>query len=283
MLTNFAHGILLVAVAFVMTLGTGNQGWAKNAKAESFARPDQTMEYHFMLDEGDISENNLDKFLNDKIITPLKPICDIEPIAKPKNGIYVDSRDRVLDKNKIILRVREGLITTKARSLAPESLIDLEKCSAKKYEVDYFYNPEYSISSDIKFRKEDFDVSPSRWTIQDLLSFMRKECPALLEQLKPVLKDGAGIQIPGVAIMYGADVTLKHPLAKKAKGAGLAVWFFPPTNRALVELSFGGYVSDRGELDPLYTEIGKFLKDSGLLKAEQISKTEQYFRAYIGK
>ncbi|MHB8909149.1 MAG: hypothetical protein ACYDAA_09775 [Syntrophales bacterium] len=42
------------------------------------------------------------------------------------------------------------------------------------------------------------------------------------------MKEGAGIEIPGVAVMYGADVTLKHPKAGKAKGAGLAVWFFPP-------------------------------------------------------
>jgi hypothetical protein len=283
MLKHIGQGLLLIVAALVMTLGSGDHGWAKNAKAESFAKLDQTMEYHFMLDEGDLTEKGMTKFLAEKIIAPLKPICDIEPLAKPKNGIYVDSRDRVLDKNKIILRVREGLITTKARALAPEVLLDLEKCSAKKYEVDYFKQPEYSISSDIKFKKEEFDVSPSKWTIKDLLGFMGKQCPALLDQLRPVVKDGAGIEIPGVAIMYGADVTLKHPLAGKAKGAGLAVWFFPPTNRALVELSFGGYVRDRAELDPLYVEIGKFLKEAGLLKAEQVSKTEQYFRAYIGR
>jgi len=167
--------------------------------------------------------------------------------------------------------------------LAPEVLLDLEKCSAKKYEMDYFGQPEYSISSDIKFKKEEFDVSPSKWTIPDLLGFMGKQCPALADQLRPVVKNGAGIEIPGVAIMYGADLTLKHPMAKKAKGAGISVWFFPPTNKALVELSFGGYVRDRGELDQAYAEIGKFLKDAGMLKAEQVSKTEQYFNAYFNR
>jgi hypothetical protein len=283
MMKNIGKCILLLAVALVVTMGSGHPSWAQKAKAESFAAQDQTMEYHFMLDEGALAEKGMEKFLAEKIIAPLKPICDIQPLEKPKNGIYVDTRDRVLDRNKIILRVREGLITTKARALAPEVLLDLEKCSAKKYEVDYFQQPEYSISSDIKFKKEEFDVSPSKWTIPDLLGFMGKQCPALLEQLQPVVKDGAGIEIPGVAIMYGADVTLKHPLAGKAKGAGLAVWFFPPTNKALVELSFGGYVRDRAELDPLYAEIGKFLKEAGLLKAEQVSKTEQYFRTYIGR
>jgi hypothetical protein len=283
MMKNIGKCILPLAVALVVTLGFGHPGWAQKAKAESFAAQDQTMEYHFMLDEGDLTEKNMAKFLAEKIIAPLKPICDIQPLEKPKKGIYVDSRDRVLEKEKIILRVREGQITAKARALAPEVLLDLEKCSTKKYEMDYFQQPEYSISSDIKFKKEEFDVSPSRWTIPDLLGFMGKQCPALLEQLRPVVKDGAGIEIPGVAIMYGADVTLKHSLARKAKGAGLAVWFFPPTNRALVELTFGGYIRDRAELDPLYAEIGKFLKEAGLLKAEQVSKTEQYFRTYIGR
>lgn len=283
MLNHIGKGFLMIAVTLVMTLGYGHPGWAQKAKAESFARQDQTMEYHFMLEEGDLTEKNMAKFLDEKILKPLKPICDIESLSKPRNGIYVDSRDRVLDKNKIILRVREGLITTKARALAPEVLLDLDQCGAKKYEMDYFGQPEYSISSDIKFKKEEFDVSPSKWTIPDLLGFMGKRCPALLDQLRPVVKDGAGIEIPGVALMYSADVTLKHPSAAKAKGAGLAVWFFPPTNKALVELSFGGYVRDRAELDPLYAEIGKFLKETGLLKAEQVSKTEQYFRAYIGR
>jgi hypothetical protein len=154
MIKHIGKGFLLIALALVMTLGPGHPAWAKNAKAESFAQPDQTMEYHFMLSEGDLTEKDIAKFLAEKIIAPLKPICDIEPLSTPKNGIYVDSSDRILEKNKIILRVREGLITTKARALAPEVLLDMEKCSAKKYEMDYFGQSEYSISSDIKFKKE---------------------------------------------------------------------------------------------------------------------------------
>ncbi|MDI7258582.1 MAG: hypothetical protein QME90_01535 [Thermodesulfobacteriota bacterium] len=281
MMKHGEKGLLLFVAALVVAIGFTPQAWAQKATAESFAQKDQTIEYHFMLIEGDLTEKNMTKFLAEKIIAPLKPICDIEPLSKPRTGIYVDSRDRVLDKNKIILRVREGLITTKARALAPEVLLDLEKCSAKKYEMDYFDQPEYSISSDIRFKKEEFDVNPSKWTIPDLLGFMGKQCPALADQLRPVVKDGAGIEIPGVAIMYGADLTLKHPMAKKAKGAGISVWFFPPTNKAIVELAFGGYVRDRGELDQAYAEIGKFLKSGGLLKAEQVSKTEQYFNAYF--
>jgi hypothetical protein len=275
--------LLLFAAALVIATGFTPQAWAQKAKAESFAQQDQTMEYHFMLNATGLTEKNMTEFLGEKIMAPLKSICDIEPLSKPKKGIYVDSRDRSLDKNNIILRVREGAITTKARASAPEILLDLGKCSAKKYEMDYFGQPEYSISSDIKFKKEAFDVSPSKWTIPDLLGFMEKKCPSLADQLRPFVKDGAGIEIPGVAIMYGADIILKHPMAKKAKEAGLAVWFFPPTKKSLVELAFTGYVRDRGELEQAYVEIGRSLKAAGLLSAEQVSKTQQYFNAYFGQ
>lgn len=81
MLKHIGKGFLLIVAALVMTLGSGDRGWAKNAKAESFARLDQTMEYHFMLDEGDLTEKGMAKFLAEKIIPPLKPICDIAPLA----------------------------------------------------------------------------------------------------------------------------------------------------------------------------------------------------------
>jgi hypothetical protein len=90
------------------------------------------------------------------------------------------------------------------------------------------------------------------------------------------------IEIPGVATMYSADIKLNHPLATKLKEAGLAVWFFPPTDKTLVEFAFAGYNCDREDLDKLYAEIMESVKKAGLLNAEQISKTRQYFRAYWG-
>lgn len=72
---------MLIVAALAMTLGSGDRGWAQKAKAESFAMQDQAMEYHFMLDEGDLTEKGMAKFLAEKIIAPLKPICDIGPLA----------------------------------------------------------------------------------------------------------------------------------------------------------------------------------------------------------
>lgn len=283
MLTRIGKGSWLLAAAVVIALGIPPQALAQTAKAESFAQKDQTLEYHFMLDERSLTEKDLKKTLTEKILTPLLPIADVESLPKPNARFYVDSRDRLLEKQKLIVRVRDGKITVKARATAPEVLLDLEKCSEKVYEMDFFETPEYSISSDIKFTKGEFDASPGKWTVPSLLGFMEKQCPAMMAQLRPAVKDGAGIEIPGAANIYGSDVALKHPLAKKAKVAGLAVWFFPPTDKALVELAFTGYVREKASLDKLYADLGKFLKTAGLLKAEQVSKTEQYFQAYFGR
>lgn len=280
------HGgkvLLLFVAALVMTVGYGHPAGAQTARDSDFAKDNMKLEYHFMLNEGALTEKNMKEYLADKILAPLKPIADAGKISKPGKRFYVDSKDRLLEKKKLIIRVRDGKITAKARATAPTALLDLEKCSEKIYETDYFGKLEYSISSDIKFTKEEFDASPSKWTIPDLLGFMGKKCPALADQLRPVVKDGAGIEILGAATICDADVDLKHPLAKKVKDAGLAVWFFPPTNKALVELAFTGYVRDKATLDKLHADIEKFLKEAGLLKAEQISKTEQYFNAYLGR
>ena len=67
------HGgkvLLLFTAALVVAIGFSPQAWAQKATAKSFAQPDQTMEYHFMLSEGDLTEKNMTKFLAEKIIAP---------------------------------------------------------------------------------------------------------------------------------------------------------------------------------------------------------------------
>jgi hypothetical protein len=256
------------------------QAPVKNVR-DSFAQPEQTIEYHFMLNVPDLREKEMEKIVQSKVIDPLKSIADIGRLGKPRAGIYIDSRDYVLDKHFLIVRVRQGQITIKSRGAAPESLIDLADCGAKKYEMDYFAKPEYSISSDIKFKPEEFATTPPGFTVPGLWAFMEKKCPALFEQVRPYAKNAA-IEIPGVATMYGADIDIKSPSAPKLKEGSLAVWFFPATDKSLVEFAFTGYNRDRESLDKLYTESMETVRKAGLLKAEQISKTRQYFRAYFG-
>jgi hypothetical protein len=248
---------------------------------DNFARPDQTIEYHFMLQVPDLQEKELEKILQARVIEPLKSIAEIGRLGKPRPGIYVDSRDYTLDKAYLIVRVRQGQITIKSRAGAPESLIDLEDCGAKKYEMDYFAKPNYSISSDIQFKPEEFATTPPAFTVPKLWDFMEKKCPALFSQIRPHLKD-ATVEVPGVATMYSSEIKVKIPSAPKLKEGTLAAWFFPPTDKTLVEFAFTGYNRDRGDLDRLYDEIMTSVKKEGLLNAEQISKTRQYFKAYWG-
>lgn len=71
--------------------------------------------------------------------------------------MYVDTKDRVLGKKNLILRLKNKKITVKARGNSADSVKDLKKCSKKKYEIDYYGTAGYSISSDVKFAKKELD------------------------------------------------------------------------------------------------------------------------------
>jgi len=249
---------------------------------EKFAQPDQTVEYHFMIQVADLKEADLGKVYQTSIVDALKNVAEVGALGKPKPGIYVDSKEYGLEKSNLIVRVREGQITFKARASSPDVLLDLESCSSKKYEMDYFGTPDYSISSDLKFETSEFDIKPPALTTAKLWEFIEKKCPAVWKQIQAPIKSAGNIEIPGIATMYSADAKLKHPLAGKVPAAGVAVWFFPPTDKFLVELAFTGSVKERADVDKMYAEIQTALKSAGLLKADQSSKTQQYFTAYFG-
>jgi hypothetical protein len=152
--------------------------------------------------------------------------------------------------------------------------------------MDFFGTPDYSISSDIKFKEDEFDVAPTAWTPPKLWEFVAAKCPALSAQVAPVIAAAPGIEIPGVATMYSADATLTHPaaaeLAKDGLEAGVSVWFFPPKGKMLVELAFTGSVKHRATADAVHADILAKLGAAGLLAKDQSSKTLQYFSAYLG-
>jgi hypothetical protein len=254
--------------------------------AAVFARPEQTVEYHFMIAVPPIAEADLARLWKAEIVDRLAAVAEVGPPKKPKPGIYVDGRDRGLERQNLIVRVRQGLITLKARASSADVLLDLAPCSAKKYEMDWFGTPDYSISSDIKFKDEEFGVAPTAWTPAKLWDFVAAKCPAAAEQIAPAVKATPSIEIPGVAKMYSAEAKLTHPavaeLAKDGLEAGVSVWYFPPTNRMLVELAFTGSVKRRAEAETIWADALAKLKASGALAEDQSSKTRQYFDAYFG-
>ena len=255
---------------------------AFDALGERFAQPDQTIEYHFMIRVAALSEADLGSAYQAGVVEPLKAVADVGALGRCKAGIYVDSKGRGLQQHNVIVRVRDGRITIKARAASPSALLDLASCASRKYEMDYFGTPDYSISSEFGFGADELDIRPPALTPARLWDLIGRKCPGVWQQLRPVVRSSGTVEIPGVAHTYGAAATLKHPAAAKVKEAGVAVWFFPPTDRFLVELSFTGFVKDRADMDRMYAELGAALRSAGLLRAEQSSKTEQYFDAYFG-
>jgi len=256
--------------------------------AEKFSSPDQTIEYHFMLEIKNLNEKDISTAFQSAIVEPLKEIVSVGALGKFKPGIYIDSRSYGLEKQNLIVRVRTGQITIKARASSPDALLDLEKGTSKKYEMDYFGTPDYSISTDIKFPEAEFDIQPSAWTPAKLWDFIEKKSPAIMKQIQPAIQATPDIEIPGVAHMYSANIEIKHPLAQKLKEmdglveSGLAVWFFPPTDSYLVELAYTAKVKAQPVAEQLYYDLIEKLKSSGLYASNQISKTQQYFAAYFG-
>ena len=255
---------------------------ASRALAERFLQPDQTVEYHFMIRVAVLSEPDLEHSFQAAVIGPLKAVADVGMLGKCAPSVYVDSQGRGLKKHDLIVRVRAGHITIKARAASPGAMVDLARCTSRKYEIDQFSTPEYSISSEIGFAAGDSDITAPALTPAAVWDSVEERCPQVWQQLRPVVRNSGRLEIPGVAHMYSAEATLKHPAGARVKEASVAVWFFPPTDKFLVELAFTGYVRDRAEMDRMYGEVGASLRAAGLLCADQSSKTQQYFTAYFG-
>lgn len=254
---------------------------ANPALAQKFARADQTIEYHFMIEAPTLTESNREQVLS-TLTQALKPIVEIGSIQGPRDGAYIDSRSRVLDKSNLILRLRGGNITVKARSTNMSSVIDLEPCDSIKYEQDYFDAVGYSISSDVKFKSSEWLPDPTKATAAQTIAFIQSKCPALAKQLETFLAPLESVSAPGIAKMYSADAKLQHPLAVGLKETGFSAWMFPGTARSLVEVAWTGYVKDKVSLDRLYADVRRQLGAAGLLSRDQASKTEQYFAAFYG-
>jgi hypothetical protein len=272
-------GIGLWALAAVL-IGIGVAGAAQQATEEMFTR--DGLEYHFMLNDTlKIDEASFSQQAG-RLLEQLAPLFVIDPKPRKGTSIYVDTKDRKLKKENLILRVRDGQITLKARGPSAASVKDLAQCDDKKYEIDYFDIPEYSVSSEIKFKKEEFETRVPGMTPESLFAFIAKKCAPVAEALRVVAGD-PGVVFPGVNSQYDFKGKIKadHPLAKKLEKVDFSVWFFPPTQRVSIELAFTGAAKDKAELDALAQETMSFLKGKGLLNPVQGSKTEYYFTSYM--
>lgn len=255
---------------------------AKAIKLEkSFARPDQTLEYHFMLKAPAFTDETRNQVLAG-LMEALKPVGEVGKLKSPKTGAYLDSKDRALDKARLILRLRPGLVTVKARATSLNELIDLEPCKVIKYENDFLDEVGYSISSEYPFKAEEWLVDPTKASVKQTLEFLLEKCPALGKQLEGYLKPIESLTAPGTANMYSAEFKFAQALPMELKETGFAAWTFPGTKASLAEVAWTGYVKDKAALDQLYSETRAKLQKAGVLADDQSSKTEQYFNAYYG-
>lgn len=256
---------------------------ANPSLAQKFAKPDQTMEYHFMLKAPAFTEANMETALA-PLMEALKAFGTVGKLEKPKEGAYYDTRDRYLERAHILVRIRPGLFTIKSRATNMDEMVDLSLCQTAKYELDYFEEIGYSISAELRYAKDkEWLAKPiSATTMAQCMEYMKATCPALYQQLEVILKPLAKMTAPGVAKMWGAEFTPNHPLAPTLKESGISAWTFVGTNQTLVEVAWTGYEKNKAELDLFYRQTREKLDKAGLLAVDQSSKTEQYFQAYYG-
>ena len=247
------------------------------------------IEYHFVLNDITHIDEQYMPVMPDQVLEKLAPMFVVDPQGKMKNGMYVDTPDRKLQQKNLILRVKKGKLTVKARGKNPEDLIDLPKCerkkSSKEYELDYFGKPGYSISSSIKFSSEELDITNNKITPSRVAAFLKDACAPLYEHVAQVLDDPA-VVIPGTSNQYKFKVKLgqENPLsANEDFEVDLAIWYFPTTTRTVFELSFTGPASQRAELEKLQDKTFAFLRARGMLSADQRSKTQTFFDVYLPK
>jgi hypothetical protein len=265
---------------WVVLVWWGSAGAAQQATEEMFTR--DGLEYHFMLNDTlKIDERSFSEQAG-RLLDQLSPLFIVDPKPKRGSSLYVDTKDRKLKRENLILRIREGQITLKARGPSANSVQDIDQCDEKKYEIDFFDIPEYSISSDINFKKEELDIRLPGMTPEKLFAFVGKKCAAAAAALRNLAAD-PDVLFPGVNSQYDFKGKLKadHPLAKKLRKVDLSVWFFPPTGRISIELAYTGDAKDKAELDALQQETMRFLEGKGLLNPVQGSKTEYYFSTYM--
>ncbi len=243
-----------------------------SASEETFSE----IEYHFIL------KNMVE--VGDAVETLPQEVVDqlhiFEFGSKPKHYrvMYVDTKDRVLRRENMILRVRANVkkpkkskVTVKSRSNDAATLVDIPD---GEYEIDVSGTKNtYSASLDIKYSKEELDDNSLTTAI--LLDFIQQKNPDVLQYLAPI-QDNSEATIPGVVDRFQFEGHLKDRPAVEDIEFDFEMWIFD-TGQYLTELAFKGEMKDKATLDALYSEVQEFLTQQDILNPEQFSKTQFYF------
>lgn len=280
------QGLFAVATLISVSSAHAQETLSDTAKrlASRFSADQKTLEYHVMVNVPNTTGNDPQKAFS-ALRESLAPIVKLDKLSRPKAVAYLDSPDRSLGKDNLVLRIRPGQLTIKVRATSLNKLIDLKPCNTRgnKYERDYFEEPGYSISAEHRFKQDAWLPDPTKATVGDVMAFMGRHCTELGKQLSPYLKPIENLTAPGTAQMYDAHAALTDQPPVPLQGTDFSLWTFPGTTSMLAEISWKGDAKDKEALEKHYTRIRAQLSATGLLAQDQSPKTEQYFTAYFGK
>lgn len=201
-----------------------------------------------------------------------------------KQGFYIDTQDRYLKQNGMVLRVRfdiekskKSKITLKSRSNDINKLTFLG--NGTKGEIDSFFGKDqYSFSMDTPIPSKEYDLNSM--TSEDVLVFLKSNDADVYTLLKPLcdhMKKSPAIKTSVMRMAKFKGVVTQGP--HKGMKVELQVW--TRKNKAqpiLAEIGFDGKTSNRKNLNAQDVWLSAKLKSNNLLAEDAgASKTELTF------
>ncbi len=251
------------------------QGQDDMALADRF----EGMEYNLSFDTRGIPPGSGEAQIREYLRTKL-PFLTLWPETAIYKMFFVDSRDRILNKGSLLVRLRSNLsnprrsdIVLKSRNKSIDQVEEFDSSWFKsiKHEIDVVGEAKtYSISHELAYHHgKDLDPSKIR-SGQEVLDLIGAKSP----KAKDLLQDRLGsseLVFPGVVDRYKFEAVYKGQFT-----ATVEVWDFDGKTY-LGGMSFKGSTSEEGELEALNRELMGELEAAGMLSKETISKTQAYF------
>ena len=206
---------------------------------------------------------------------------NFEPGSKVRLITYIDTPDRQLGENSLIIRVREDLskpkkskITVKLRADSPKDFGDLKKY--RKAEIDIVNGKKYySASYDIRYNPEDIDVR--KVDVAAVMDLIEKKNPEAWSIVGPLLKPCRD-RIKQTIVMLGLYWKGRVTEVPGLVWADYTIWspYYKTPSIFMASLSFKGASSDKN-LERVALRIKDAMLANGIFSQSTGSKTQQIF------
>ncbi|WP_198265230.1 hypothetical protein [sulfur-oxidizing endosymbiont of Gigantopelta aegis] len=213
----------------------------------------------------------------------LYDFINFEPGNDEKLVTYLDTPDRILAKNSLIIRVREDLrsprktrITVKLRAESPADFGDIKRY--RKAEIDIVGgNKSYSVSWDIRYNHNDINVR--KVNILAVLDRIKKKNPEAWNVVETRL-EGKSEQLIQTLVMR--TLSWEGPITK-VRGIvemDYTIWspLYKENDEAFTSMSFKGKTKDKNLL-AVVKRVDAVLAEKGLAipPEKSFSKTRRTF------